>query len=86
VIRGHSLEVARLIKDEGRPNDLLDRLAADPGLPLDAADLAAVAGDPSRFTGLAERQTLAFLADVLRPRLAPFAESLARGAESRVRV
>ncbi|HUT77354.1 MAG TPA: adenylosuccinate lyase, partial [Polyangia bacterium] len=86
VIRGHSLAVARRVKDEGLPNDLLDRLAADPRLPLDAAELAAVAADPARFTGLAERQTLAFLADVVRPRLAPFAEVLKRTAESRVKV
>jgi adenylosuccinate lyase len=86
VIREHSLEVAKAVKDEGRPNDLLDRLAADPRLPLTAAELAAVAGDPARFTGLAERQARAYLADIVRPRLAPYADVLARTAESRVKV
>ncbi|MDD5308711.1 MAG: adenylosuccinate lyase [Deltaproteobacteria bacterium] len=86
VIRGHSVEVARAMKEDGKPNDLLARLAADGRLPLTAEEICAVACDPARFTGRAEAQVEAYLANVVRPRLAAHKELLAQGVESRVRV
>ncbi len=86
VIRRHAVEVARLVRNEGRPNDLLERLAADSDLPLSAGDLAALAGDPSRFTGRAADQVRDFLKKTVRPRLEPFAAALGKEEESRVRV
>lgn len=69
VIRRHSIAAARAMKDEGRRNDLLDRLAGDPefGVPLD--DLRA-ALDASRFVGRAPEQVEDFLAEVVTPLLA----------------
>jgi len=70
VIRRHSLEVARAIAEEGAPNDLLQRLAADPA--FRSADVAGVARDldPLHFCGRAPEQTLEFLRDVVRPLVA----------------
>ncbi|MCP4600208.1 MAG: adenylosuccinate lyase [Proteobacteria bacterium] len=85
VIREHSLEAARGVKEEGNPNDLLDRLAADKRLPLDRGDLAKIAGEPSRFIGRAEKQVEDFLKLVVRPRLAKY-EDLLGPAKSRVKV
>jgi adenylosuccinate lyase len=64
LVREHSLAAARAARDEGRPNDLLDRLAADARLPLDADQLAALVADPVRFTGAADRQVAAFVEQV----------------------
>ncbi len=69
VIRRHSIAAARSMKDEGRPNDMLERLAADPefGVPLD--DLHATL-DAERFVGRAPQQVDEFLAEVVAPILA----------------
>jgi len=68
IIRQHSIAAARAMKDEGRPNDMLDRLARDPnfGVPLD--DLRA-ALDASRFVGRAPQQVDEFLDEVVEPLL-----------------
>ncbi|MBN2717716.1 MAG: adenylosuccinate lyase [Deltaproteobacteria bacterium] len=86
VVRDHSVEVARLVKDEGRPNDLLDRLAADDRIPLDAAELQSIAGDPVRFIGLSVAQVDAFLCDIVNPRLAQYGDVLTETQEERVQV
>jgi adenylosuccinate lyase len=69
VIRVHSIAAARAMKDEGVPNDMLDRLAADPGYPVAIADLAD-ALDPARFTGRSAQQVTEFLTEVVQPLLA----------------
>jgi adenylosuccinate lyase len=69
VIRRHSIAAARAMKDEGRRNDMLDRLAQDDafGVPLD--DLRATL-DASQFVGRAPEQVDEFLAEVVAPLLA----------------
>ena len=66
VIRVHSIAAARAMKDEGRHNDMLERLAKDPAFPVPSADLAAVT-DPMRFVGRAPQQVDDFLAEVIQP-------------------
>jgi adenylosuccinate lyase len=68
VIRVHSIAAARAMKDEGVPNDMLDRLASDPAYPVPLADLRA-ALDPRQFTGRSARQVEEFLAEVVHPLL-----------------
>ena len=85
VIRRHSLAVADAVA-QGAPNDLLERLGADPafaGIP--AADLRAQL-EPINYTGRAARQVGEFLEEYLRPLLArarPLAAE-AGGAEVKV--
>ncbi|MCP4680300.1 MAG: adenylosuccinate lyase [Deltaproteobacteria bacterium] len=86
VIRERSLEAARGVKQEGRPNDLLDRLAEDKRLPLNKDELDTIAGDASRFVGRAEEQVEMFLKDVVRPRIEPYRDLLSEEGESRVKV
>jgi adenylosuccinate lyase len=69
VIRRHSIEAARALKDGAERNDLLERLAADPGLGLTLADLQA-ATDPHDFVGRAPEQVDEFLVNVIEPVLA----------------
>jgi adenylosuccinate lyase len=57
LIKGHAVAVALAMRESGAAgNDLLDRLAADPRLPLDAAQLAGLLADPLSFTGAAQAQ------------------------------
>jgi adenylosuccinate lyase len=86
VVRDHSVEAARLVKEEGRPNDLIERLAADERIPLSAAELQAIAGEPARFIGLSVEQVDAFCLDIVDPRLAQYAAILNDSAEERVQV
>jgi adenylosuccinate lyase len=86
VIRAHSVEAAKQVKLEGKPNDLLDRLASDPRIPLDRAVLDNLAANPQRFVGRAEDQVTQFLSTEVRPRLAPWQSILSQAATSRVKV
>ncbi|MDY2835164.1 MAG: adenylosuccinate lyase [Candidatus Aphodomonas sp.] len=65
-IREHSQAAAVRMKQEGAPNDLLTRIAEDPELPLSMEELGTLL-DPSKYVGLAPRQTERFVRDVLRP-------------------
>lgn len=67
IIRRHSMAAAREVKEHGRCNDLIERLARDPafaGIDLESAL------DAGRFIGLAPRQVDEFLRQVTRPILA----------------
>lgn len=70
-IRVHSQAAAAEVKEQGRPNDLIERLQNDPL--FEAVDFAAVLGDPagqidaSRFVGRAPEQVDEFLRDVVVP-------------------
>lgn len=62
-IRSHSVAAGLAIKQEGRSNDLLDRIAADPEFNLSRADIDRIISE-SCFTGIAQQQTEAYLAEV----------------------
>jgi adenylosuccinate lyase len=66
VIRRHSIAAARAMKDEGTPNDMLERLARDPGFVIPMDDLRE-ALEPSRFVGRAPEQVDEFMAEVVDP-------------------
>jgi len=68
VIRRHSIDAARSMKDEGTPNDMLERLANDHDFGVDMDDLRA-ALDARRFVGRAPQQVDDFLAEVIEPLL-----------------
>ncbi|HUU11452.1 MAG TPA: adenylosuccinate lyase [Phycisphaerae bacterium] len=63
-IRGHSQEAARVVKIEGKPNDLLARLKADKAFAK--VDIGAEL-EPSRFVGRAAEQVDEFLAEHVQP-------------------
>jgi adenylosuccinate lyase len=68
-IRDHSVEAARCVKELGMPNDLIDRLGSDDRIPMNAAELKAIAQEPQRFIGLASEQVEDYLQREVRPRL-----------------
>jgi adenylosuccinate lyase len=63
VVQSHAVAVALAMREAGSDrNDLLDRLAADPRLPLGRGDLDALVAEPLSFTGAAGAQ----VAEVVR--------------------
>ncbi|MDQ3696834.1 MAG: adenylosuccinate lyase [Gemmatimonadota bacterium] len=74
VIRRHSVAAARAVKDGGAPNDLFERLAADPAFGLAPHEMHSIT-DPSLFVGRAPEQVDEFLAQVIDPILASAAGS-----------
>jgi adenylosuccinate lyase len=63
-IRRHSQAAAAAIKQEGKPNDLLDRIGRDPAFA--GIDLEAI-GDPAKFVGRAPQQVDEFIDQVVTP-------------------
>lgn len=65
-IRVHSMEAGRQVKEFGRPNDLLDRIAADPMFGLSAEDVTKLT-EPSDYIGRSAKQTEEFIAEFIQP-------------------
>jgi adenylosuccinate lyase len=65
VIKEHAVAVALAMREAGQAdNDLLDRLAADPRLPLERDELARLMADPLTFVGAAAEQVAGFVTAV----------------------
>jgi adenylosuccinate lyase len=82
-IRVHAQAAGRRVKEEGLPNDLLDRLRADPAFAGVAQDLDAML-DPRAYVGRAPRQVVEFLEEEVEPALAPWKDHAVRGEGLRV--
>ena len=65
-IRELSMEAGKNVKVEGKDNNLLELIAADPAFNLTLEDLQK-SMDPSRYTGRAKEQTEAFIANMVQP-------------------
>jgi adenylosuccinate lyase len=80
-IRQHSLAAAAVVKNEGGPNDLMDRIAADPAFAK--VDLTCVL-DPAQFVGRAPQQVDEFIAEQIEPMRSKYGDRLKSDAEIRV--
>jgi adenylosuccinate lyase len=70
-IRDHAVAAAAVVKQEGRPNDLVERLRADPAFASIRDRFDAII-TPDRFCGRAPEQVREFLAGEVRPALEPY--------------
>jgi len=66
VIRVHSMEASKQVKEEGKDNDLIERILNDHSLKLDKSKLKEVL-DPKNFIGFAPIQTEEFIANEIQP-------------------
>jgi len=66
LIRQHSQDAAREVKEHGRPNDLLQRIASDEAF-ASVHDKIEEITDPRRYVGLSAQQTREFLRMQVRP-------------------
>ena len=65
-LRQHAIAAGKQVKEEGLPNDMVDRVAADPAFGLTKEEI--VAGlVPENFVGRAPQQVEEFIAIVLQP-------------------
>lgn len=82
-IRELSMEAGRNVKVEGKENNLLELIAADPAFNLTLEELQKTM-EPSKYVGRAKEQTEAFLANVVQPILDEHKELLGVKAEINV--
>lgn len=69
LIKEHSLAAGKVVKEQGKENDLLNRLAGDDRIPFSLQELESMISDYSQFTGRAKEQTEDFLFEIVSPLL-----------------
>ena len=82
-IRELSMEAGRNVKVEGKDNNLLELIAADPAFNLTLEELQKTM-DPKKYVGRAKEQTESFIAKVINPVLDSHKEMLGMTAEINV--
>ncbi|MCM1299043.1 MAG: adenylosuccinate lyase [[Eubacterium] siraeum] len=65
-LRRHSIAAARIVKEEGGENDLVDRIAADPEFKISKEEIIAVL-KPENFIGRCPAQVDRFIEECVRP-------------------
>ena len=79
-LRVHSQAAARVVKEEGGKNDLIDRICADPAFMITREEVEAILR-PEQFTGRSCEQVEEYLRDVICPLLAENADLLGEKQE-----
>lgn len=74
-IRVHSMAAGSVVKNDGKQNDLLERIAADPAFGLDTESLQSLL-DPNLYIGRCPEQVTAFLEEQVKPVLALYADDM----------
>ncbi|WP_177164268.1 adenylosuccinate lyase [uncultured Fusobacterium sp.] len=82
-IRVHSMEAGRMVKVEGKENDLIERILNDKGFNLDKERLLEILA-PKNFIGFAPKQTEEFVNIEIKPVLEKYRDRL--GMEATLRV
>ncbi len=82
-IRRLSMEAGRSIKEEGKENDLLERIAADPAFKLPPEALKKTL-EPKRYIGRSAEQVEEYLREVVTPVLKEYEAVLGEKAEIQV--
>ncbi len=84
-IRQYAIQAVEQIKQYGKENDLLTRIAGDPAFALTEEELNAIS-EPKNFTGVAELQCERYLDHVIRPLLTASREETANEPEDAILV
>lgn len=74
-IRILSMEAGRVVKEEGKPNDLMQRIIADGSFGIQEADSALLL-DPEKYIGRAPQQVEEYLSNEVQPILEAFKEEI----------
>lgn len=69
VVKEHSVAAGKIVKEEGKENDLLVRMGKDSRIPFNLSELQELIGNYSQFTGRASQQTEEFLEEIVYPLL-----------------
>lgn len=82
-IRQYSMQAGRVVKEEGKPNDLLERIAADPAFGKSLEELQSMM-EPSNYVGRAPQQTEEYIREEVEPVLKAHEDELGMKAEIKV--
>jgi len=82
-IRVHSMAAAKVVKEEGKANDLLERIADDELFNLDKDELSTLL-NPKDYIGMAPEQTVDFLKNCVKPILDKYKNEIGFKAEINV--
>ena len=66
LIREHSMEAGRVVKEQGGANDLIERIIADPAFNLSREEIEGIL-KPENFIGRSESQVTEFIAEYVDP-------------------
>ena len=83
IIRQHSMEAAKKVKMEGKPNDLIERIIKDEKIKIDKEKLMKLI-NPFNFIGFAPEQTEEFLDQEVNPILLKYEHLLGINSDLRV--
>ena len=83
-IRLKSIEAGSVVKEQGKPNNMLELIAADPEFGVDISRLQELT-DPKLYIGRCPEQVDAFLDECVKPLLAAHADDLTVG-ETEIKV
>lgn len=83
IIRQHSMEAAKKVKMEGKPNDLIERIIKDEKINIDKEKLMKLI-NPSNFIGFAPEQTEEFLDQEVNPILLKYEHLLGINSDLKV--
>ena len=82
-LREHAVAAAAVVKQEGKPNDMIARVEADPAFGLTREEIEAELS-PEAFTGRSAEQVTEFLRDVIQPVLDANVEDVGQHVELNV--
>ena len=83
LIRQHSMAAGKVVKEEGKLNDLIDRIAADSKFGMTKEQILSIM-DPSKFVGRSVQQTEEFFGEYIDPILTKEKDVLGLHAEINV--
>lgn len=83
LVRQHSMAAGKVVKEEGKPNDLIERIANDPKFGLTKEEIEAYM-QPIHYVGRSVQQTEEFFRDYIDPILAKHKDELGIEAEINV--
>lgn len=82
-LRVHAQAAAARVKQEGLPNDMMERVCADPSFGLDRAHIESLM-QPEKYIGRAREQVTEYLQETIRPLLTEYEREL--GAKGDIQV
>ncbi len=82
-IRVHSIEAGKAVKEQGKGNDLLERIASDSEFGLTYDEIKSIVS-PEKYTGRAAEQTTEFIENCVKPALEKFSGTLTKKSDLKV--
>jgi adenylosuccinate lyase len=82
-IRIHSMAAAKVVKEQGGENDLLDRLAQDPAFGMSREEMIRLMA-PENFVGMAPQQTRRYIEEQVMPLLKKYEDRLGQRGQVKV--